>query len=247
MTWLGSFWWPFVRLSALLWALPVYDGPTVPPRAKVLLAAALSFLLAATKLPIPAIDPFSLFGVITTLEQILFGVVMALAVRLLFEVLTLSGLLLSMQMGLSMATLMLPGNSSSTSLLGHLFWLMSALLFFALDGHLITLALSVESFQLWPVGQSLFELNLALLLQLFGWMLGAALLLALPAIVAMLLVNLTFGVATRSAPSLNIFVLGFPMTLLLGFVAVLMTLYQTSHHFINLTYHALGVMRSVLG
>lgn len=247
MSWIGTVWWPFVRLSALLWAMPVFDNPAVIPRARILLAVFLSFLLGPALPAMPAVDPFSLDALVMTFEQLAFGLMMGLAVRMLFEVLALTGLLLSMQMGLSMAMMMDPGSGDSTSLLGHLFWVMTALLFFSLNGHLLTLAVLVDSFTLWPVGTGLYQLNIGVLLQLFGWMFAAALLVALPAIIAMLLVNLTFGVATRAAPSLNLFVLGFPMTLLLGFVCVFLTLSQTGTQFAALTSHVLLSMRQVMG
>ena len=103
------------------------------------------------------------------------------------------------------------------ALLGQLFWIMCALLFFAADGHLITLNVMVESFTLFPIGRSIYEFNIQSIIMLFAWMFSSALLLSMPGIIAMLLVNLTFGVASRAAPSLNIFVLGFPMSLLMGF------------------------------
>lgn len=246
MSWIGTVWWPFVRLSALLWAMPVFDNPAVTPRSRIILAMFLSFLVGPTLPAMPQVDPFSLDAIVITFEQIGFGIMMGLAVRILFEVLALTGLILSMQMGLSMAMMMDPGSGDSTSLLGHLFWIMSALLFFSLNGHLITLAILVDSFTLWPVGSGLYQLNITVLLQLFGWMFGAALLVALPAVIAMLLVNLTFGVATRSAPSLNLFVLGFPMTLLLGFVCVFLTLSQTGLQFATLASHVLDNMRLVM-
>ena len=93
------------------------------------------------------------------------------------------------------------------------------------------MAALVDSFTLWPVGSGLYQLNITVLLQMFGWMFGAALLVALPGIISMLLVNLTFGIATRSAPSLNIFVLGFPMNMVLGFVCVYLTVVQTGQRF----------------
>ena len=91
MLWFGTIWWPFIRLSAFFWALPVYDNPAVTPRARIVLALFLSFLLSAG-LEVPAVDPFSVQGAIVTLEQILFAVIMACAVRMLFEVLALVGL-----------------------------------------------------------------------------------------------------------------------------------------------------------
>lgn len=245
MVWFGTLWWPFVRLAAFFWALPVFDNPAVVPRARIILALFLSFLLAPS-VEVKAIDPFSLEGAVVTLEQVIFAVIMAGAVRMLFEVLALVGLMISMQMGLSMAMMMDPASGDSVSVLSQLFWVMTALLFFALNGHLISLQIMVDSFNLWPVGASLYQLDLMLLINLFGWMFGAALLVSLPAIIAMLLVNLTFGIASRSAPSMNLFSLGFPMTLLLGFVCVFLTLSQMGNHFSVLAEHVLGVMQLVM-
>jgi flagellar biosynthetic protein FliR len=246
MVWFGTLWWPFVRLAAFFWALPVFDNPAVLPRARIILALFLSFLLAPS-IAVKAIDPFSLEGAVVTLEQVIFAVIMAGAVRMLFEVLALVGLMISMQMGLSAAMMNDPASGDSVSVLSQLFWVMTALLFFALNGHLISLQIMIDSFNLWPVGASLYQLDLMLLVNLFGWMFGAALLVALPAIVAMLLVNLTFGIASRSAPSMNLFALGFPMTLLLGFVCVFLTLSQMGNHFSVLAEHVLGVMQLVMG
>ncbi len=245
MVWFGTLWWPFVRLAAFFWALPVFDNPAVVPRARIILALFLSFLLAPS-IEVKAIDPFSLEGAVVTLEQVIFAVIMAGAVRMLFEVLALVGLMISMQMGLSMAMMNDPASGDSVSVLSQLFWVMTALLFFALNGHLISLQIMVDSFSLWPVGASLYQLDMMLLLNLLGWMFGAALLVALPAIIAMLLVNLTFGIASRSAPSMNLFSLGFPMTLLLGFVCVFLTLSQMGHHFSVLAEHVLAVMQRVM-
>jgi flagellar biosynthesis protein FliR len=245
MVWFGTLWWPFVRLAAFFWALPVFDNPAVVPRARIILALFLSFLLAPA-VEVKAIDPFSLEGAVVTLEQVIFAVIMAAAVRMLFEVLALVGLMISMQMGLSAAMMNDPASGDAVSVLSQLFWVMTALLFFALNGHLLCLQIMVDSFNLWPVGASLYQLDLMLLVNLFGWMFGAALLVALPAIVAMLLVNLTFGIASRSAPSMNLFALGFPMTLLLGFVCVFLTLSQMGQHFSVLAEHVLGVMQLVM-
>lgn len=245
MVWFGTLWWPFVRLAAFFWALPVFDNPAVVPRARIILALFLSFLLAPS-IEVKAIDPFSLEGAVVTLEQVIFAVIMAGAVRMLFEVLALVGLMISMQMGLSMAMMNDPASGDSVSVLSQLFWVMTALLFFALNGHLISLQIMVDSFSLWPVGSSLYQLDMMLLVSLFGWMFGAALLIALPAIIAMLLVNLTFGIASRSAPSMNLFALGFPMTLLLGFVCVFLILGEMGNHFSIVAEHVLGVMQLVM-
>nr|WP_206017734.1 flagellar biosynthetic protein FliR [Pseudoalteromonas sp. Z9A4] len=239
-------WWPFVRFSALLWSMPVFDNPAVTPRSRILLSMMLAFLVAP-QLPLaPAVDIFSLDAVILTAEQIIFGVMMGLSLRMLFEVMAIIGLILSMQMGLSMALVMDPGSGNQVALLGQLFWIMGALLFFAVDGHLITLNVMVESFNVFPIGRSIYEFNIQSIVMLFSWMFSSALLLSLPGIIAMLLVNLTFGVASRAAPSLNIFVLGFPMSLLMGFFCVFMTLEYMGSAFSSLAYHVLTVFSQAM-
>ncbi|WP_404338644.1 flagellar biosynthetic protein FliR [Pseudoalteromonas mariniglutinosa] len=247
VSWMGTMWWPFVRFSALLWSMPVFENPAVTPRSRILLAMMLAFLVAP-QLPLaPAIDIFSLDAVVLTVEQIIFGIMMGLSLRILFEVMSLVGLVLSMQMGLSMALVMDPGSGNQVALLGQLFWLMAALLFFAIDGHLITLQIMTQSFSVWPIGSSIYDVDISAIINLFGWLFSATLLLALPGVIAMLLVNLTFGVASRAAPSLNIFVLGFPMALIMGFFCVFMTLAYTGGGFANLTYYVLSVFNDAMG
>lgn len=246
VSWIGTVWWPFVRFSALLWSMPVFDNPAVTPRSRILLSFMLAFLVAP-QLPLaPAVDIFSLDAVILTVEQVIFGVMLGLALRMLFEVMAIVGLILSMQMGLSMALVMDPGSGNQVALLGQLFWIMCALLFFAVDGHLITLSVMVDSFSVFPIGKSIYDFNIQSIVMLFAWMFSSALLLSLPGVIAMLLVNLTFGVASRAAPSLNIFVLGFPMALLMGFFCVFMTLEYTGSSFSTLTYHVLTVFSQAM-
>lgn len=210
-----------------------------------MLAAALSLLVASTNIFTPLVDPLGIESALIAVEQVVMGVLLGLGIRILFGVATLAGTVVSMQMGLAMAVMMDPGNDQAP-LVSQLFWLVSALCFIGFDGHLIVLAVVTDSFQLWPIGSSLYRLQLGAIVELFGWMFTASLLISLPAIITMLLVNMTFGVASRAAPSLNIFVLGFPVTMLLGMVPILLMIYQLGEHFFNFTEHVLMTMRSVL-
>ncbi|MCH1929359.1 flagellar biosynthetic protein FliR [Shewanella sp. A25] len=244
---MGAVWWPFVRLSSFFWAMPVLDNPAMTVRTRVLLGFMLAFAIAPQLGEAPKVDPFSIDMVLLTAEQILFGVCMGLALRMLFEVFSQAGMILSMQMGLSMAQMMDPGSGGQVSLLGNLLTLLITLLFLSLNGHLLGLQMLVDSFVLWPVGHSFYDLNLDALLKMFGWIFASALLVALPAVIAMLLVNMTFGIASRSAPSLNLFTFGFPVTLMLGFVMVALTFTQAGELFSNLLLQALEFMRTMVG
>ena len=129
-----------------------------------------------------------------------------------------------MQMGLGMAIMNDPVNGMSVAILGRLFLIFSTLLFLSLEGHLVVIDVLIQSFTLWPVGSGLTSASLKGVVNIFGWMFASALALALPAIVSMLLANISFGVMNRAAPSLNVYALGFPMTMLLGLFSVLISI-----------------------
>lgn len=243
MAWLGKGWWPFCRLAAFFWVLPLFGDGHLSPLVRLLFAFLLSLLLFPLLPPGPAVDPFSFGAAVLTLEQILFGVLLALMLQMLFTLVTMAGQILSMQMGLAMAVMNDPVNGGSAPLLGQLLWLCAALLFLAWNGHLLALDIIVESFRTWPAGHSLYRLDLELLSRLFGWMFGAALILALPAVIAMLLVNITFGVMNRSAPSLNIFALGFPMSMMLGLASLLLMLANIPQRYLEFSQEVFDLMR----
>jgi flagellar biosynthetic protein FliR len=87
----------------------------------------------------------------------------------------------------------------------------------ALDGHLLLISAVVESYQLIPIGVSgIPEASLSAVVSLGTIVFAGGILLALPALTALLLINIAFGIVTRSAPQLNIFAVGFPVTILAG-------------------------------
>ena len=97
------------------------------------------------------------------------------------------------------------------------------LLFLSMDAHLLVIQILVNSFQIWPIGSGITDNNLTLILKIFGWTISAALGLALPTIICMLLTNVAFGIMNRVSPSFNIFALGFPMTMLVGLFSMLLS------------------------
>jgi flagellar biosynthetic protein FliR len=236
-----------VRLTAALWMMPMFGDARVAMPVRILFSFLLSLLLAPMMPPMPAIDPFSLAALGVAFEQILFGVLLALCLQLLFMAMSLMGQILSIQMGLAMASMNDPVHGDSVPLVSELFLFLCILLFLGLNGHLVVLDVLVESFRSWPPGHSLFALDIGVVLRLFGWALGAALLLSLPAVVAMLLVNLTFGVMSRSAPALNVFSLGFPLALTLGLFAILLTLGGVASRYMEFAAYALEQMRVLAG
>ena len=216
--------WPFCRIAGLLALLPGIGGSEVPVRVRVGLAAALTLLLAPTLPPPPPIDPVSLAGTLVTVREVLVGIACALVVMVVFAAVTLAGESIAVTMGLGFALMNDPRSGIQVPTVSQFYLIMATLLFFALDGHHAVLALLAGSFATLPVGVGLGPDALALLARFGATIFVGALGVALPALAAMLATNAAMGVVTRAAPQLNLFSVGFPVTMLVGFVALLVTL-----------------------
>lgn len=236
---LGQLWWPFFRIGAALLFMPFFGDGLVPMWVRALLALALTVITAPLMPSMPAVEFFSFQALFLAAEQAIWGLFFGLILHLFFAVFTLVGQILSLQMGLAMAIMNDPVNGASDAVLGRIFLIFCTLLFLAIDGHLVVIDVLIQSFTLWPVGAGIAMMSLQKLLPLFAWMFSSALALALPAIVAMLLANISFGVMNRAAPSLNVYALGFPMTMLLGLFATLLTVTGVPERYTQLVHETL--------
>ncbi len=217
--------WPFLRVLALFSAAPVLGDRAVPVRARIGLAFAVA-LVVAPSLPAPPPGSLGGFGAVgLAAQQVAVGIAIGFAARVAFGAVTLAGDLIGLQMGLSFAGFVDPQHGGQSPLVGSYLTTLAMLVFLSLDGHLALLAAVVDSFRSVPVGPDLlgalrWESLAALGAQLFAWGLH----IALPVVAAMLLVNLALGAMTRAAPQLNLFSVGFPVTLLagLGLIALML-------------------------
>ena len=140
---------------------------------------------------------------------------MGFVIELLMQVFVIAGQLIAMQTGLGIATTVDPSQGASVVVISQWFLFMVSLVFLALNGHLVAIEILVDSFRTLPIGFESFSVNQFSSIVLWsGWMLAAAVVISLPAMAALLIVNLAFGVMTRAAPQLNIFALGFPVTMI---------------------------------
>ncbi|MCY1351436.1 flagellar biosynthetic protein FliR [compost metagenome] len=218
--WVGSFLLPLFRIAALLMTMPVIGTQLVPLRVRLYLALAIAIVLVPTLPPMPQVDAIDLRSILLVGEQVLVGALLGFVLQLFFHAFVVAGQIISMQMGLGFASMVDPTNGVSVPVLGQFYLMLVTLLFLAMNGHLVVFEVLAESFVTLPVGGGLLTAQYWEVAGKLGWVMGAGLLLALPAITALLVVNLAFGVMTRAAPQLNIFSIGFPLTLALGLVIV---------------------------
>jgi len=212
---------PFARIGACLMVAPMFGARFVPVRMRVLLAVALTALVAPLT-PSTGIAPFSPQGFVVVAQQLLIGAALGFAMQVVFDALGLAGQLLANSMGLSFAFNVDPLRGSSTAALGQLYIILATLTFLALGGHLALLEVLVQGFTTMPIGaEGLGREGLWNLVLWGGQLFAGAIAIALPGVTALLIVNLAFGVVSRAAPSLNLFAVGFPISLVVGLLVVL--------------------------
>ena len=215
-TWVASFMLPLFRVGALLTTMPIIGTTLVPKRIKLFLSLAITLAIMPSLPPLPAVNPLDLSGLMLIAEQIVIGALLGFALQLFFHAFVVAGQIVAIQMGMGFASMVDPTNGVSVAVIGQFLTMLVTLLFLAMNGHLVAFEILTESFTTLPVGEGLIVNHFWEVVGRLSWVLGAALLLVLPAITALLVVNIAFGVMTRAAPQLNIFSIGFPLTLVLG-------------------------------
>jgi len=217
MGWLVAFLWPFVRILALLSTAPITSESTVPRQVRVALAVLLAVVISPTLGPMPDVPVVSAGGVWIILKQVLAGIAMGFAMRLVFAAVLAAGEYISLQMGLSFAAFFDPSSGGQTMVVGRLLNMLAMLLFLAVDGHLLMLAALADSFQALPISDAPLASQGWLALALQGsHIFTSGLMLALPLVTALLTLNLAMGILNRASPQFSIFAVGFPLTLLAG-------------------------------
>ena len=246
--WLAQILWPFVRIGACLMVAPAFSAVAVPARVRIVLAGAIA-LLVAPLVPSPTgIEPFSPTGMLVTVQQIVIGAALGFALQLVFDAVSMGGQLIANSMGLSFAFNVDPLRGAGTPALGQLYAVLVTLTFLALDGHLRIIEMLVDGFRTLPVGTS--GLGREGLWQLVSWgsqIFGGALAVALPGVTALLIVNLAFGIVSRAAPQLNLFAVGFPISLVFGLVIVLSGLPVLQSSFVRLLEEAFRLIAGLTG
>ncbi|WP_321324269.1 flagellar biosynthetic protein FliR [Thiomicrorhabdus sp.] len=239
----GLYFYPFVRIGAMLSIIPIYGIRAVPVRSKVILTFFLTLVIAPSLSLPPPVDPFTNEGVLYLVQQVLIGLAMGLVFLIVFQAFVIAGHLIAMGMGLAFAQMVDPGTGVNSPVVSQYFTIVVTLLFLALNGHLLVIQVVANSFEYLPVGTHFLNSESLWNLVKFGsYMFTAGVLIALPAITALLLINVAFGVVTRAAPSLNIFAVGFPLTLLAGLVMLSLTTPLILPHLQELIHRAVDVI-----
>lgn len=222
--WVGSFMWPFIRVVALFGVMPVLGTKQVPRPVRILLAVFVTLTMIPLVKEVPAVDPLSGAGILLVFNQVLIGAAMGYMLLIVFNAILMGAESIAITMGLGFALMSDPQNGVQIPVLGQFYQIMGTLLFLALDGHHAVLQMMADSFIYLPVGELL---DVDMLGKVISWtkvMFTGALQVALPAIITLLTINIVMGVMTRASPQLNVFSVGFPVTMIMGFLVLTATM-----------------------
>jgi flagellar biosynthetic protein FliR len=225
MAWLTPLLWPFLRVLAVFSVAPIFSSRSFPVRARILLALLVALAAQATLPAMPVIDLNGPDALGVVVQQVSIGLAIGFVVRLVFAAFELAGEVVGFQMGLNFAAFFDPSLNGQVSAVARFFGYMASLLFVVLNGHLMVLMAVTRSFEVFPVTPNFLEaVRLMQLYTLGGELFANALWIALPMLALLLFTNLALGIISRVAPQMNVYAVGFPITLAVGLVGMTATL-----------------------
>ncbi|RJX34177.1 MAG: flagellar biosynthetic protein FliR [Oxalobacter sp.] len=244
--WIASFLWPLTRILGVIATTPLFGNISIPPRVKIGLGIMLAIIIAPGVPAMPATDPMSLQGLLILVQQFIIGAAMGFTIRVVLAAMEMAGEIIGMTMGLGFATFFDPQTQGRSPAISQFLALLALMIYLASNLHLVVLSVLADSFVSLPI--SAMPITNQPFMIFMGWggrIFSAGVQLALPIIAALLITNIALGILTRAAPQLNLFGIGFPVTICVGFVMIGVALPYMATPLERLFYEGFTVMRHI--
>ena len=228
-------------------AVPVFSIRSVPARVRLILSVAITLVVIPMLPTLPEVEILSYQGLMLAVQQVLIGLLTGFILQLVFASVVFGGQGIAYSMGLGFASMVDPQSGQQVPVVSQFYVIMATLIFLSANGHLLLIEMLLDSFRTLPIAED--GLQTVDLWSVIAWssrLFAGGLLLALPVIASLLLVNVSFGVATRAAPQLNIFSVGFPVTLMLGLLLIWLTLPNVLDQFSSILFDAYALLGQLL-
>ncbi|MFC7287744.1 flagellar biosynthetic protein FliR [Herminiimonas glaciei] len=242
-TWIAAFLWPLTRIIGMISVAPLFGNVSVPARVKIGLGIMLAMIIAPTVPAMPALDPMSLQGLLILAQQLIIGLSIGFAMRITFAGVEMAGEIIGMTMGLGFASFFDPQTRARSSAISQFLALLTLTIYLATNLHLVVLSTLAQTFEMLPISSSF--LSAGGMLEVVKWggrIFSAGVQLSLPVVAALLITNIALGILTRAAPQLNIFGIGFPITIGVGFIMIGIVLPYLMNPIINLIQEGIVAM-----
>lgn len=246
MQFIGQYLWPLLRIGAFYFAVPIIGARTVPARVRIVLTLFTAIMIAPVLPSAPVVSFLSAQAFVMIIQEVLIGLALGFAMQVVMHVFVLAGQFMAMKMGLGFAAMNDPSSGVSVTILSQFYLLLSTLLFLSSNAHLVVLQLMIDSFTTFPIGGA--GMNIAhfmTIVDMGSWLFSTGLLITLPLFTSLLIVNMSFGVMSRSAPQMNVFTVGFPITLIFGFILMWFTFANFLPVYFEIMEEGIGVLRTL--
>jgi flagellar biosynthetic protein FliR len=244
--WLTALIYPLARILAMIASSPILGNTQVPARIKIGLSVMLTIIIAPTIGAMPQVAVGSPQGLLIMVQQIIIGLAMGLTMRLIFSAVEMAGELAGLQMGLGFASFYDPVNAVHSAVVAQWLGMIASLVFLSMNGHLYMLSALTESFTTLPIGNMMSVQGLYGVANWGGSIFAYSLQLSLPILAALLITNIALGILTRAAPQLNLFAVGFPITLAIGFFVLILSMPSFAPLLDRLAQEGLGQMLNLI-
>lgn len=213
-----------VRVTSFLVTMPIFSYRTVPGMVKIGLGVLISLLIDMTLFESQSV-PFDGTFILLVMKEALVGLSMGFVAGVLTYAVQLAGSFIDLQMGFAIANVISPENGTTTPLTGQLLYMLQLLFFLGVNAHHMLLSGLMYSFSLIPPDH--LAVNLAsgntaeFVARLTGQMFVIGMQLAMPIVGCLFLVDVAVGLIARTVQQVNVFVVGLPLKIIVGFLIML--------------------------
>jgi flagellar biosynthetic protein FliR len=237
-----------LRIGAFLLASPFFGGTSVPVQARIVMAMLLG-VAVVSNITVPAWQSFdSMMGFQVIVTELAIGIGAGLILTIWFSAALLAGEKIAASAGLGFAAQIDPDSGGQTPVVSKIFSIFLTVLFLSWNGHLVVLRVMIDTYEFLPIGT---VPNFAALIQggitAFGSMFFAAAIIMLPITGFLVAINLAVGVISRSTPQMNLFAVGFPISMIVIFILLFLWVEALGGSLNSLSQMAVENMQNVLG
>ncbi|WP_342472846.1 flagellar biosynthetic protein FliR [Metasolibacillus sp. FSL H7-0170] len=216
----------FVRVSAFFVSVPLFSYRTIPPQMRIALAFALSLIMYYA-FPNEAIA-FDGYYILLVLKEAIIGLMLGLTAYIIMSAVQIAGGFIDFQMGFAMANIIDPQTGTQSPLMGQFFNFLALLTMLAINGHHLLLDGIYYSYQFMPMNQFFpsfgSESTVDFIIKMFVAVFAIAFQMSAPIIATLFLVTVALGITGKTVPQMNIFVVGFPIKIAVGFIILVITM-----------------------
>ncbi len=217
----------FVRVTGLFVISPIFGRQNLPAYYKIGFSFMMSIILSYT-VSFPSLAAYNSMPlyIILLAKEFIIGLAIGYLSYFILTSIYLAGQMIDLHIGFGMVSVFDPDTNIQIPVTANFYFILTMLMFLAIDGHHLLICTLTDSFSILPIGSKLIiEQNmLNFVLKLFGSVFAISFKIAAPVTAAVLIADLALGVLAKAVPQVNVFIVGLPLKIFIGLLVIFFTL-----------------------